>query len=219
MKKCNRCQVIINSEDNFCPLCNNRIEDGLVDEVFPIIPTIYRQHSLLGKILGFLSIFGAILCLILNLFINHTLSWSWFVLAGIGSFWFTVKIAIKRRKHYMKTLFTELNAIIILAIIWDYFTKWHGWSISYVLPLLGVAYTFTVFIMRIFFKEPIKDYIIYVYMNCLIGLLPIILIIFNLVNTYWPAITSIITSFFALTFLYIFNYQSLQKEIKRRFHI
>lgn len=219
MKRCYKCNVDVNSSLNKCPLCQNEIESGKVENsVFPIIPTIYKSHRLLYKILSFISIFGAIVCLTINSIVSKEISWFWFVVAGILCFWITLITAVRRRNHFMKLLFTEFNFIIIITILWDYFTGWRLWSVNYVLPFICISYILAVFIMRIFFKYYIKDYMIYITLNCLIGIVPLFLLLFKVVTVTWPSIVSGLISIFVVALLAIFNRKSFTKELTRRFH-
>lgn len=219
MKKCYKCNVIVNSSLNKCPLCQNEIKHGKSKEcVFPIIPTIYKKHKLLYKMLSFISLFGSIICITINSIVSKEISWSWFVIAGILCFWITLITAIKRRNHFMKLLFTEFNLIVIITILWDYFTGWHLWSINYVLPFTCISYIIAMFIMRIFFKYYIKDHIIYITLNCLIGIIPLLLILIDVVTVEWPSMISVILSIFMVLLLAIFNRKSFTKELTRRFH-
>ena len=51
MKKCYKCNVLINTKVQKCPLCSGSIEDGEKGEnIFPTIPNIYVKHKLFFKI-------------------------------------------------------------------------------------------------------------------------------------------------------------------------
>ena len=154
MKKCYKCNVSINSSALKCPLCNSKLEDDNKDEsVFPIIPNVYIRHKFYLKFLLFISILGCLLCTIINYFISDKISWSCFVVAGIVSFWVTLIVGIKQRNNFIRLLFAEAILILIASVIWDYFTGWHYWSITYVLPFLCISYITTLFFLRIFSKN------------------------------------------------------------------
>ena len=118
----------------------------------------------------------------------------------------------------MKLLFAEFNIILFSSILWDIFTGFYKWSLNYVLPLTCISYIVAIFIMRIFFKYYIKDYVFYIVTSCLIGLSPIILLIFNVVTVRWISYISVCISIFVIALMYVFNKKSLQKELERRLH-
>ncbi|MEG0021261.1 MAG: DUF6320 domain-containing protein [Bacilli bacterium] len=220
MKKCFKCNVMINTNTDDCPLCNtplNKNENG--KDVFPILLTRYRSHELFYKILLLASIFGGILCLAINYLVSKDLKWSYFVIAGIVSFWITLIAGVRRRHYFLRMLFTEFNIILLVSFISNYFTGFNNlWSLTYVLPFISVSYILSVFITRIFLKSPLKDYIIYIYINCLIGIIPIILVFKDVVKVAWPSIISASLSVFLMLILFIFNRKQVTQELERRFH-
>lgn len=220
MKKCYKCNVSVNSSKPICPLCGGHIEgDSMNESVFPIIPNMYIKHKLIVRLLLFLSVFGCILCTIINYFISKKIGWSLFVIAGIISFWITFIIGIKRNNNFMKLLFAEVMLVLIASIVWDYFTGWHFWSVTYVLPFLCMAYIATLFILRLFLKNIFKDYIIYIYINSLIGLVPLYFVLRDKLTVEWPSILCIVFSIVTILALAIFNHRQMKNELERRLHI
>ena len=220
MKKCYKCNVNINSSVPICPLCKNNIEKNEKDEsVFPFIPNIYKKNKLILKCFMFFSFEGCILSIMINYLISNKISWSWFVVAGIISFWITFIIGIKQRNNFMTLLFLEVLIVMISAVIWDYFTGWYFWSINFVLPFLCIAYITTLFFLRIFLKNVFKDYIIYIYIYSVIGLIPLYFIIKGSLYIKWPSIICVIFSIFSILALGIFNHKQMKAELERRLHI
>lgn len=220
MKKCYKCNVDINSSVPKCPLCKNNIDADEIDEsVFPLIPNIYKKNRLILKCFVFASIMGCFLSMMINYLISDKISWSWFVVSGIISFWITFIIGIKQRNNFMTLLFGEILIVMISAVIWDYFTGWYFWSITFVLPFLCIAYMTTLFFLRIFIKNIFKDYIIYIYINLIIGLIPLYFIIKDSLYIRWPSIICVIFSIFSILALSIFNHKQMKNELERRFHI
>ncbi len=219
MRKCLKCNVSIASNTNICPLCKTPIEDGPCNDVFPLIENNYKHHSLLLNILKVCSIIAIILCLFINYTISNTISWGWFVIAGIFSFWLTLATALRGRKYFIKMLFAEMILIIVVSIVWDYFTGFNFWSINYCLPFLCSIYMICILLMRLFRQNLAKDFIFYATINSMIGLVPGILLIFDKVTVIWPSYISVIISVVILVFLAVFNKRQLKNELERRFHI
>lgn len=219
MKTCYKCNVKINTNVEECPLCHNILEEKNKGEnIFPTIESKYQLREILEKILKLLAISSVFISIFLNYVISKEISWSLFVVAGITSFFITLNITLKTRKNFMKLLFAEFNIILFSSILWDIFTGFYKWSLNYVLPLTCISYIVAIFIMRIFFKYYIKDYVFYIVTSCLIGLSPIILLIFNVVTVRWISYISVCISIFVIALMYVFNKKSLQKELERRLH-
>lgn len=219
MNKCPKCDVILKTDNNVCPLCHNKIILEENNSIYPKIKSTYRNHNLLMKISLFTSICGIIFSLLINYWIYNEISWSIFVILGIISFWLTFSMGMNHKQGFMRILFAEIISIIILSIIWDLLTGFHKWSLTYCLPFLCICYTITFLIIRIFTRYTKKEYILYTYLNSLIGLFPLYFILSNKLSTLWPSYISVSTSIFALIFLFIFNHHTLETEIERRLHI
>ncbi len=219
MNKCPKCDIVLKTNNNICPLCHNKIELKEKDSIYPEIKTTYRHYNLLIKISLLITLCGIIFSLLINYWVSNEISWSIFVVLGILSFWLTFSTGINRKHGFMRILFAEILSIMILSIIWDLLTGFHKWSLMFVLPLLCIAYTITFLIIRIFTRHTRKEYILYTYLNSLIGLIPLYFILENKLSILWPSYISVSTSIFALIFLFIFNHHTLETEIERRLHI
>lgn len=219
MSRCPKCEMNLKTNSTVCPLCHNKINLEAKNSIYPIVKNIYRAHDLLMKISLFTSICGIIFSLLINYWVNNEISWSIFVILGIISFWLTFSMGMNNKQGFMKILFGEIISIIVLSIIWDLSTGFHKWSLTYCLPFLCISYTITFLIIRIFTRYTKKEYILYTYLNSLIGLFPLYFILRDTLNTLWPSYISVSTSIFALIFLFIFNHHTLETEMKRRLHI
>ena len=214
MRRCLKCNVDIASNADICPLCQTPIEKAKGNNVFPELEFNYKHHSLLLNILKVCSLIAIIICLFINFTISRAITWAWFVIAGILSFWLTLVTALRGRKHFMKMLFAEMILIIVV-----YFTGFNFWSINYCLPFLCSVYMVLILLMRLFRRNLAKDFIFYATINSMIGLVPGVLLIFNKVSVTWPSYISVILSIVILVFLTVFNKRQVKNELERRFHI
>ena len=219
MKECKNCNVNIHTSGSICPLCNNKINTNIDNSIFPKIVPKYKKYNLLQKIIMLLASCGIIFSALINFFINNTLSWALFVILGIFTFLITFTNGIKKKNNFHNLLITENLMFILLSFLWDFYTGFYKWSLIFVLPFLCTLYSITFLIIRIFTNKANKDYIIYTYLNCLIGLLPLYSIITKISKILWPSYISICFSIFTILFLVIFNKNTLEEEIEKRLHI
>lgn len=219
MNKCPKCEMILKTNHHTCPLCNNLIDLKKADSIYPKNTSNKKAYYMIIKISLLLSLCGVIFSLLINYFVSKEISWSIFVILGIISFWLTFSIGINKSHGFMRILFAEIITLIVLSILWDLSTGFYKWSITYCLPFLCIAYTTTFLIIRIFTPYTRREYILYTYLNSLIGLIPLYFIVSQNLNTLWPSYASVFTSIFALIFLFIFNHHTLENEIERRLHI
>lgn len=219
LNKCLKCNIVLKTNNNVCPLCHNKIILNKNNSVYPFIKTNYHKLTTIKKISALITICAIIFSLLTNYYINEKISWSIFIVLGIASFWLTFSMGINKKHSFMRILFAEITSIIILSVIWDILTGFHKWSLIFCLPFLCIAYTLIFLIIRLFTNHTKKEYILYSYLNSLIGLLPLYFIINKNLPILWPSFISVVISLFALVFLFIFNKHALESEIERRLHI
>lgn len=218
--KCYKCNVNIESNTHICPLCKNEIKkEKVTSDVFPIIPIVHKGHGLFLKILALIFLINTITCIAINLMITKRLSWSLIVLAGNICVALTLMIAIKKRHHFAKLIFSEYFLITVGTIIWDYATGWHCWSLDYVLPLVSMIFIYISFILRLFFPYQLRNYLMNLVFACVVGIIPMFLLMFDVTSTKWPAYASAITSIVMFCSLLIFDGKKIKKELESRFHV
>jgi hypothetical protein len=68
-------------------------------------------------------------------------------------------------------------------------------------------------------RFPIEDYILYIIIDGLFGVIPILFILFGLLDVLYPTVICIATSIISLSTIMIFEDKKLMAEIKRRLHV
>ena len=109
--------------------------------------------------------------------------------------------------------------ISLIALMWDLLTGWIGWSINYVIPLVCIFAMISMAIISKIRKLHIEDYILYIIIDGLFGIVPIIFIIFGFLDVLYPSVICIATSVISLSTIIIFEDKKLIAEVKRRLHI
>lgn len=218
--KCYKCNVTVKSNTHICPLCKNELtKEGQIENVFPVIPTVHKGHGIFLKILALIFLANVIICGAIDLMMNKTITWSFIVLAANACVALSLAMAIKKRHHFAKLIYSEYFLIVIGSLLWDYFTNWKGWSIDYVLPLASMVLIYTSFILRLFFPYQLKNYFMNILFACFVGMVPIVLLMLELVTVKWTAYTSAITSIVMLCSLLVFDGKKIKKELESRFHV
>lgn len=223
MKRCDKCNINIKGGHNVCPLCQNKLfeNDGSDNdpEIFPYIPTIYNQNTLFFKILLFASIIAVVINIIINIMLPKSGLWSLFVLLGVACVWLCVFVAIRKKKNFLKNIVYQVFIFDIFAVIWDIITGWNMWSTTYFIPISFlssmIAMTITVRVLKIRMSE----YIIYLIILGIFGILPAILIFTKLTFTIIPSLICVGGSVIYFAGMFIFEGKELITELKRRFFL
>jgi len=201
-------------------LCQESLKgDKYEDEIFPKISFVYKEHGMFFKIMLLSSIIIATISVAVNIVFPQNGAWSLFVLGGLGSVWVSMTSAINKRNNIPKNIVYQVMIISIIAIIWDFLTRWKGWSITYVIPFVSFFAMISMAIISNVRKLHIEDYILYIIIDGLFGLVQIIFIFTGGLTALYPSLICIVTSIISLATILIFEDKRLLEEIKRRLHM
>lgn len=220
MKYCNNCNLSVVGKRKICPLCQERLAGyDYQEEVFPKISFVYIEHTMFFKVMLLISIITATISIAVNILLPDRGAWSLFILGGLGSVWASLITLINQRKNIPKNIVYQVMTISIMALIWDLLTGWRGWSINYVIPLVCVFAMISMAVISKIRKLHIEDYILYIIIDGLFGIVPIAFIAFGFLDVLYPSIICIATSVISLSTIIIFEDKKLIAEIKRRLHV
>lgn len=221
MLHCNSCGVYLRGSPTQCPLCQCSLS-GKPDDTEGAFPNILsRQASsrLLLAWIAFGSILAAVICFTVNLILPAGGWWSLFVVTGIGSLWIDFAIMVRKRKNLPKSILWQVAAISLIAYLWDRLTGFHGWSLDYVLPILCTCSMIAMAVVARIRWLHIQDYILYLVLDCILGIVSLVLIIMGSVRIVIPSAICFGVSVIFLAFLLLFEGKALWAEIQRRLHM
>lgn len=221
MPYCVKCKTSITGNLQRCPLCQNDLIDNNTnkDNIFPTISPPKHPYRKYIKLIGFLTIVAGGISIIINLCVPTINWWSLFVLAGIASLWLSFAVIIKKRNNIPKNILWEVLVVSIIAIVWDLFTGFNKWSIDYVLPILCSCAMIAMAVTAKIKKLHIEDYIIYLIIDSIFGIVPLILILCGALTVIYPSAVCVVGSIVSLSALLIFEGTALKAEIIRRMHL
>jgi hypothetical protein len=147
------------------------------------------------------------------------LGWSIFVAAGLVSLWISYWAANKRMKNIPKNIFAQLVVLSIMEIVWDVFTGFHKWSVSFVIPIMFSCSIVALTVFSLVRKLRPPDYMLILFIINIISICSLLLIIFNLVTVIYPALVCFTFSVISSARIIVFEGKSLLSELKRRMHI
>lgn len=219
MKQCKKCGVGIRGNERICPLCQSELSGTDDDEVYPFVPTIYRQYELFFKLLIFSSIAAGVICVAVNLILPKSGYWSVFTVLGIICFWISLLYALHRKDNISGTITTQVFLLSVLSVGWDLLTGWQGWSLNYVIPISCSVAMLSLAIIATVTKVPAEDYIVNLIVDIIFGIVPLILYLTGLVDSVIPSIVCISLSILSLSALILFEGKSVVQEIIKNFRL
>ena len=221
MLYCKNCKIRFLGTYKRCPLCQGDLT-GEADEtgnVFPSIPPHTETNHALMVWLSFGSVATAAVCIAVNLILPSGGWWFWFVVGGIGSFWVSLMLVLKKRKNIPKTILWQVGTLSVLAYFWDRCTGFQGWSLNYVLPILCTCAMVAMSVIAKIRKLNIQNYILYLIIDCVFGLLSFALLVIGKITVIVPSAICFASTIIFLAALLFFEGKALSAEIQRRFHL
>ena len=217
MRICKKCNLRIKTDSDICPLCQNKLIGKKEENVFPLIPNIYKKYFTFFKILLFISFIISLLCITVDLMINKY-HFSLFVILGFICLFIILKTAFNNKESIFKSILSQLIILSCLSILWDYFTGFHHWSITYVIPILCIICSINLAILSIVLKDYLEQEIFYFICTILIGIIPLLFIVIDIPNKI-PSVISVLFNLICFITLLIFKFKDVKEELKRRMHI
>ena len=221
MPYCDKCRVEVPGDRRRCPLCQGQLPPGgdPQAEVFPVVPTVYRQHHLVIRIFIFLSIAAGVICVACNFLFTPHRWWSVLVLAGIGCMWVSVSSAVRRRHNLPKNILRQLFWLSMISLLWDFLTRWRGWSVTYAIPGFCVIAMLCLLLLARILHMKSEDFLVYMILDGLFGIIPLAFILFGWAKVSYPSVICIVASVLSFTALFSFAGRKTQAELQKRLHM
>lgn len=113
MGKCRRCNVYVRGDIDNCPLCGAHVESAPSIFDYPKTESKNKKNIFL-KVSLFLSLLAVAVCLVVDLAVNHTVSWSWHPLFGIALVWICIARPLVSRFGVRKSVSWGFFGIVAL---------------------------------------------------------------------------------------------------------
>lgn len=221
MKYCSKCKVEVIGSMAFCPLCQNELQlQGQVTEnIYPPTEERGENSHIVLKSIGFISLIASILCVFFNAILPGQSWWSLIVVLTIGCVWLSLAIAIAKHRNLLKYLLYQSIIISLFAVFLDYMTGHHGWAITFVVPVVFTLAMVVMYLLSKILHLQVGDYMIYLLLDALFGIIPIIFLATGQLETDIPSMVCILGSIISVISLIIFEGKNMLSELKRRLHV
>lgn len=168
------------------------------------------------QIFTFLCLAAAVLCGVINYMTSDRLNWFWFAAAGSFCAWLVVSVGYTKRRNILKNEMWQLILITVIAVLWDNFTGWRGWSLNFVFPFGTMAVLGSMpVIAKMNHLEP-EEYLFYLVQAGIAGCIPIILVWTGIVTFPYPSVICAGISFLVLAGLFIFQQKNTVGEFRKK---
>lgn len=217
---CKYCNVQVKSSLDICPLCHNKL-DGTPEDcaVFPKRKNRkFKTPATFTGIYFFIALSITIICTVINSLYPTKISWSFIVLLSLLYIYFLVKNTIMYKGSGGSKIYTQTVSLSITAILIQYITHTKQWAFSYALPIIAIVSLLAHILFVSIFNKKTHHYVRYMAFTALIGMIPAILYICNVITFPYLAFVSLIMSSITLAGLIIFSRKILCAEFEKKGH-
>ena len=223
MRYCEKCQVEILDDTEYCPLCHNvlKIDKDVETEEFDSFPDVLGKKKIGAKITS-VFFFATICSLIFAIYFDVILDYrAGFLYILTAAFLYTTLILnfATRETGYLFQIFVYTIGAVLFVLIVDFYYGFKGWSVDYVLPGAILLVDLILLILMLCNNRNWQGYMASQLLMLLIGLIPVLLI--NLGVVKHPLVSEIAFLASLIVFLgtLILGGRVAREELKRRFHI
>lgn len=216
MRYCEKCRVHVTGTFPCCPLCQGPLTGEPDEDVYPFIP--FTGKPLFFRLLTLGTVIAVVICIAVLLCLPEHHMILFLCIAGLASGWLTVWITLRKKARPLKAIFWQVCLLSVLILAWDYGTGRRGWSLNYVLPILYTCTTPAMAVMARLLRLRSSDYLLYLLLPILLGLIPLLLLLCGILRVVYPAVICAAVNAIFLAVLILFQGSALKKELFRRLH-
>lgn len=222
MKHCPECRANVKGTWETCPLCQVTLEqineDDNAESDFPSIPLQFNRK----RVKQLLSLSS--LVIIIGYFIAHFI-WRFqffnleYVLFGIMIMWVMMLVIIRKRRNIVKGINYVLILFSLFSLYFDYVNGWMRWSLTFVIPILCISALLAMFISIQVVNLKAEDYVLYIQLAAILGLIPALFLLMNWVVIALPSVLSVVFSLVMLVAVFYRHRQAVISELEKRMHL
>lgn len=189
MTRCPACRVRIEGTWSRCPLCGGAMHGHAVPSPLPDVPLRYsRRRVLRALVLTSLGLIALTLAAQL-LFRPGAAGFGPLraVWLGLATMWAVVLMAASTRHDAGKGSVALVVVLGLLCTYWDYLTGWHGWALTYAVPIVCASAIIALIITVRAVRIEVGDHILYSTTTVALGLVPIVFLLLGWVGTPIPS--------------------------------
>ena len=224
MNKCKYCGVLIDEDENKCPLCNRNGEEfkgGATNVWYPAYgkTVTVPQFSFASKVLLFISITVVSICVLINMLTGIKNPWSLFVVCPVLYLQLLINNTILSKMRAGTKILLQIIGISGFLFFMDLLSGFYRWSVNIVIPFLLISGTFLITLIVVKKNMLWNEYVGYIIAMIFLGFLPVILYLTGVANEIWASAVSALYSFLTTIGMLVFSNKKFKKEMTRRFHI
>lgn len=221
MIRCAACAVDIEGDWARCPLCGGEVTGTPVPAPMPTVPLVYSRRRLV-RLLLLLSLLLIVASFGVQLVFGQEaagIGGLRSVWLGVCTLWLLTLAAVRERRNIARGTLVVVVLVGLVCAYWDYLTGWHGWSLSFTVPLVSTAAIIAVLVAVHLLRVEVGEHILYSGLIVLLGLVPMVFLALGWVEVALPSAICGVLSVVALVHLQLSAGASGRHELAKRLHL
>ncbi|MGP9693052.1 DUF6320 domain-containing protein [Brachybacterium sp. AOP25-B2-12] len=219
--RCPACRVRIEGRWTRCPLCGGATDGTPSPDPLPTVPLVFSRRRLL-RVLLLVSLGVIVASFAVQLLLGAGSSGIGVlrsVWLGLSTLWLLTLIAVRERREVTRVALYLVLLVCPVCVYWDYLTGWHGWSLTYTLPIVSACAVIAVLVTARLLRIELGDHVLHSGPTVLMGLTPLVLLALGWVTDPLPSVLCVIVSLVALSMLHLSRIRDVRHELARRLHL
>lgn len=219
--KCKICGAELIGDRRCCPLCGTGFDSALEQEdygCYPVVP-VHLTYRVLDWIIGLWGVVALAVLLVLRFTVLKRLPYFWLLCLGVACLHVTLLVGIRKWRNLPKSVMYEALLGAGLSILWDVGTGWHGWSLNFVLPILGGVLEIFYFALILSGSRKRNAYGIYFVTASVWAGVVLLLAITEVITLWLPTAVAVATAVVLMAALLLLRGRDFLSEVHRRFHL
>jgi hypothetical protein len=227
MPTCTDCHVRVSTVTDRCPLCHRSLaeqQDKAARHTYPVEQPLQKKSISLARLVSLSAICLILLSLIINWAAWDGWLWSVIVSAHVLYLWLVGWLTLNKGVHPGLKLMTHALSITLLLVIVNVLSRSNvtisriSWAVSYTMPIIFIGFITVIDIIILRKKHNLRDYLLYQLSLCVIGFIPLILVLTGVVRPVWPSVIAAALAGLTILGLIIWAKKIIMAELGRKFH-
>jgi hypothetical protein len=208
-------------------LCHRSLaeqQDKAARRTYPVERPRQKKNNSLAR---FVSL-SAICLILLSLCINWATwdGWLWSIIFSVHILylWLVGWLTLKRSVHPGLKLMTHALSITLLLVVVNVLSQSNviisriSWAVSYTMPIIFIGFITVIDMIMLKKKHNLRDYLLYQLSLCVIGFIPLILVLTGVARPVYPSVIAAALAGLTIFGLLIWAKKIIIAELGRKLH-
>jgi hypothetical protein len=221
MRRCTECAADIEGGWIRCPLCAAVLTGEAMPSPLPAVPLNFSRRRV-WKVLFFTSLAVILASFLAQLLFSREVADIGLVRSvwlGLTAMWLVVLMAARKRRNLAKGTVYLVVLVGLVCVYWDYLSDWDGWSLTYAVPALCASSIIALLITVRVMRTEVGEHIVYSGLTVLLGLAPLVFLVFGWVTNPVPSVVCGALSICALVLVQVARGAEVRHELAKRLHL